>query len=81
MCCKLSPPLRDLRVTDHRGGVTQHGIVFHMRWQTLFSTIFSCVLPDFQTCNDPNKLFILSLLPGVRQRRVTTRSRLPERGL
>jgi hypothetical protein len=25
--------------------------------------------------------FILSLLPGVRQRRVTTRSRLPERGL
>ena len=36
----LSTPLRDLRVTDHRGGVTQHGIVFHMRWKTLFSTFF-----------------------------------------
>ena len=32
--------IRDLRVADHRGGVTQHGIVFHMRWKTLFSTFF-----------------------------------------
>ena len=29
----------------------------------------------------PPVSFILSLLPGVRQRRVTTRSRVPERGL
>jgi hypothetical protein len=37
-----------------------------------------CVCPGSRP---PPVSFILSLLPGVRQRRVTTRSRVPERGL
>ena len=41
-------------------GVTQHGIVFHMRSEMadlIFDVFSYCVLPDFQTCNYPNKLF------------------------